>query len=813
MKLFGKKTIALVLALAMMLSCSVSVFAANDPDKYNIEYELPYTGDSDDDRVDLEELIYDELAYEYDWDNDVELEYYDIWTDDDDYEVYDEDLDYGKINSKDVYIVDLTASDEDDLYEIEELYENYIYYDAEDSDGYEYYGRIRIIIVDEGDYDYDYDLDEDLIYEIDYETELDLGSCMIEDLEILMKDDLDYVEFTIPTNAGDCGEIYYYYATNQWEALDDTKNYYAYPGSNEAKLAEVYFESYDEGGEYWFEYKAVDEDEDVLEGTVTISCGASIVVEVDIDADEIYEFDPEDFVDAVEEWDDDYELNYIEGVKLENSRDGELVDVAGKDVSTKTEYYVDDDEDDLIEEIIFEPSSRASDVIISFTANVQRGSKKAEDVAGMLKINVGEAADITIKAGVGDLIDIDWEIFQEYLEEDTDSTKYDVAYVTIKDAPRSDNDGYLVTDGEELKTKGEKTFYIDPAKKQYDLEDLQYQAGEKKGTYKATFKVYYYKTSSSTTATASTEGTIKFDVTAITSITTTTPLKASQVMSFMYELGAIKSLGGNNNVYIKFDSLPINGKLIYNFGTADQQDVTVGKEYYLNGETGKLQLSKVTYVPRYSTSKVLKSDTLNIQCFNQKGNGIKCTINIAVQYAQYSAQFTDVKDSKYADSVDYLYNQKITTGMTATTFGLTENVTRGQFVTFLYRAAGSPAVTGVTNKFTDVKPADYYYNAVLWAVKNGITSGRSDTIFDPAANVTHQEMATFLYRYDVNYLGHTGAFGSASYITDFSSVDSWAQNPVKWASNKGIIDYGAMQPKVAGTRATVALWLHRMLTL
>ena len=210
---------------------------------------------------------------------------------------------------------------------------------------------------------------------------------------------------------------------------------------------------------------------------------------------------------------------------------------------------------------------------------------------------------------------------------------------------------------------------------------------------------------------------------------------------------------------------------------------------------------------------MIKNDTINIECFNKKNTGVKCSINIAVQYAQYSAQFTDVKDNKYADSVDYLYNQKITTGMTATTFGLTENVTRGQFVTFLYRAAGSPSVTGVTNKFTDVKPADYYYNAVLWAVKNGITSGRSDTIFDPSANVTHQEMATFLYRYDVKYLGHVAAFGSASYVSDYASVDTWAQDAVKWASNKNIIDYGAMQPKNAGTRATVALWLHRMLTL
>ena len=154
--------------------------------------------------------------------------------------------------------------------------------------------------------------------------------------------------------------------------------------------------------------------------------------------------------------------------------------------------------------------------------------------------------------------------------------------------------------------------------------------------------------------------------------------------------------------------------------------------------------------------------------------------------------------------------------MTATTFGPNSNVTRAQFVTFLYRAAGQPAVTGVTNKFTDVKSTGTYayaYNAILWAVQNNITTGRSATKFDPAANVTHQELLTFLYRYDVNYLGHPGTQGSLSGFSDASSLQSYAVAPAKWAAYKGIIDGYTLQPAVAGTRATVALWLHRMLTL
>ena len=72
---------------------------------------------------------------------------------------------------------------------------------------------------------------------------------------------------------------------------------------------------------------------------------------------------------------------------------------------------------------------------------------------------------------------------------------------------------------------------------------------------------------------------------------------------------------------------------------------------------------------------------------------------------------------------------------------------------------------------------------------------------------------TFLYRYDVNYLKHSGTTSSYVNYTDYASVSAYAQVPVKWADYKGILTGYAIQPTVAGTRATVALWLHRMLTL
>ncbi len=109
--------------------------------------------------------------------------------------------------------------------------------------------------------------------------------------------------------------------------------------------------------------------------------------------------------------------------------------------------------------------------------------------------------------------------------------------------------------------------------------------------------------------------------------------------------------------------------------------------------------------------------------------------------------FTDV------DSRDYYYNavlwaveQGITTGLTATTFGPDVTVSRGQVATFLYRAA-SASKPNTFNPFTDVKTTAYNYDAILWAYDNRITTGTSDTTFSPDASCTRGQIVTFLYRY------------------------------------------------------------------
>lgn len=109
--------------------------------------------------------------------------------------------------------------------------------------------------------------------------------------------------------------------------------------------------------------------------------------------------------------------------------------------------------------------------------------------------------------------------------------------------------------------------------------------------------------------------------------------------------------------------------------------------------------------------------------------------------------FTDVQPSDYYyNAVLWAVEQGITTGLNATTFGPDVTVTRGQVATFLYRAA-SAAKSNTFNPFTDVKTTAYNYDAILWAYDNRITTGTSDTTFSPDVYCTRAQIVTFLYRY------------------------------------------------------------------
>ena len=171
-------------------------------------------------------------------------------------------------------------------------------------------------------------------------------------------------------------------------------------------------------------------------------------------------------------------------------------------------------------------------------------------------------------------------------------------------------------------------------------------------------------------------------------------------------------------------------------------------------------------------------------------------------------RFTDVPEGAYYyDAVYWAVENGVTVGATATTFNPGGSCTRAQMVTFLWRAAGSPEPATTVNPFTDVDANDYYYEAVLWAVENGVTVGATATTFNPGGECTRSQMVTFLWR----AAGEPGTGTSSNPFTDVDADDYYCE-AVLWAVENGIT-VGAtattFAPVAVCTRAQAVTFLYR----
>ena len=168
--------------------------------------------------------------------------------------------------------------------------------------------------------------------------------------------------------------------------------------------------------------------------------------------------------------------------------------------------------------------------------------------------------------------------------------------------------------------------------------------------------------------------------------------------------------------------------------------------------------------------------------------------------------FADVLNSAYyADAVKWAVAQGITNGKGSGLFGSNDACTRAQIVTFLWRAAGSPAPKMTFNPFSDVSPDAYYYQAVLWAVENGITGGMGNGRFSPEGTCTRGQSVTFLHR----AAGAPAVSGSS-----FRDVpaSSYCADAIAWAVKNGITQgtgAGAFSPNGGCTRAQIVTFLYR----
>ena len=175
----------------------------------------------------------------------------------------------------------------------------------------------------------------------------------------------------------------------------------------------------------------------------------------------------------------------------------------------------------------------------------------------------------------------------------------------------------------------------------------------------------------------------------------------------------------------------------------------------------------------------------------------------------YTEPFTDVTAGVYHDAIMWAYKSKITTGVTETTFVPKDSCTRAQIVTFLYRAAGSPEIAeNVTNPFTDVSKDSVYYNAIMWAVEKKITTGVTDTTFEPNSPCTRAQIVTFLYREAGSPELAKDAANPFSDVSDSSVY----YNAILWAVEKKIttgVTETTFVPNDTCTRAQAVTFLFR----
>lgn len=171
-----------------------------------------------------------------------------------------------------------------------------------------------------------------------------------------------------------------------------------------------------------------------------------------------------------------------------------------------------------------------------------------------------------------------------------------------------------------------------------------------------------------------------------------------------------------------------------------------------------------------------------------------------------SNPFTDVPDNAYyKDAVLWALENGVTTGVTATEFRPSATCTRGQVVTFLWRAKGCPEPKTATNPFRDVSASSPFYKAILWAQENGITSGTTATTFNPGGTCTSGHVVTFLWRAN----DKPAASGSSSLAS--ANPGKYYTDAVAWADAAGLLNGvgAAFNPSNRSPRADIVTYLYR----
>lgn len=251
-----------------------------------------------------------------------------------------------------------------------------------------------------------------------------------------------------------------------------------------------------------------------------------------------------------------------------------------------------------------------------------------------------------------------------------------------------------------------------------------------------------------------------------------------------------------------YNSASADTKVALKVGENHDYTIYLQPNLYTVKEGHKLALVIYTYEP----GKANYSQDYQITLENAS---ISAEIPVDEIPAVPALPFTDVPaDTELYDAVEWAYfsDPQITAGVTETTFAPANTCTRAEIVTFLYRLAGEPDVSGTALPFTDVAEDAYYADAVKWAVANGVTSGTSATTFSPNDTCTRAQAVTLLY----NAAGAPAVSGSVSFAD--VAADAYYANAVAWAAVNGVTagtSATTFSPDDACTRGQIVRMLYR----
>ena len=449
-------------------------------------------------------------------------------------------------------------------------------------------------------------------------------------------------------------------------------------------------------------------------------------------------------------------------------------------------------------------------------------------VASTGTIEVSQKAyDIKYSVVAGESVSFDQKRFESFMEDYADDNiktskgdYFEFDYVKFNSLPNSTREGVLYEGKDKIKTSTEVE----------NLDKVTFESVTKaKDTIKVPFTLYakqYDKNDKVIDKKVSMTGevvisVVKEDIVYEVGVNSAVKLGSDKFIDFLRD--SDKSYKKADLDYVTFDvgknsaiTSYFNGTgalyRYYNGSTGINSTVSAKDEFYYNPKTSSkhYDLDDVTYV----TSKFAKVGDIVYIPFTAYGtkSGQKAEGTLAIKVKQ-TMNFVDVHTYDYFyDSVQWAVNLDITKGTSATTFSPKQGCTRAQIVTFLWRAANSPAPRSSTNKFTDVYATTHadYMKAIIWATEQGITTGTGNGKFSPDATCTRAQIVTFLYRFKSN----PAVYGSLNFSDVNKTEHAAFYNAILWAVNNKITTgygNGIFDPNGTCNRGDAVTFLYRAL--